>query len=337
MQKIKLRTKTEFVILLFFLIILSIVSVVSINRTISDSGDNIVTFIRNTKGNIWECTGANLQTAIDNLSGYGGTIWVGSDITLSSEILIQNSIDNIVIDFQGNDVTLSGSSVGFINLTNTSYVTVKNLQIKPHEDSTASLIKLYIHSTGDSTSYNTFSHIAVLNQGTYSSGYLDHNFTVIEMTLYGAGEINQNTFCRIVANGVGKGMYLNQLVNTGWINGTYVDDLYLNQHIECIRFSNYPGNNRSFNFNRFCNIKTQASTFTEYGITNISGFGNHFDHCLIWDWYICNNPVYEYHISADADSTYMQLSHWEGISSGYCVNNGINTMVITDGKIAIGG
>lgn len=352
MHRIRFRTKVEIVILLFFLIILSLVSVASLNRTISDSADTIETFIRNTKGNIWEPTGANLQAAIDDLSGQGGTIWIGSDITLSSEIKLENSNDCIIIDFQGNDVTLDNSNVAFMNLTNTNHVTVKNVIVKPHKDSTASIIKLYIGSSGGSTSYNTFSHIYVQNQGSYAlttwpSGnlraWVDHNFTVIEMTINGPGEINQNTFTRISASGPARGMYFNQLVNTGWINGTYADGFWLDQYKECIRFKNYPNNNRSFNYNHFCDVKTQSCVFTEYAITNISGFGNHFDNCLMWDWYVCSGGgwsdtgVEEYSISADADSTYMQLHHWSEPQNGYIINNGKNTMVICMGKIQIGG
>jgi hypothetical protein len=119
-----------------------------------------------------------------------------------------------------------------------------------------------------------------------------------------------------------------------------VDDFWLYQYQECIRFKRYPNNNRSFNFNTFSNIKTQSGVFTEYGITNISGYGNHFEHCLMWDWYVCSGHGYsntakeEYSISNRADSTYLQLQEWD---HDYFTNNGINTMVITLGKIQVGG
>jgi len=347
MNRIRLRTKIEVVIVLNFLIMVAIVSVTSLTRTITDSGDTIETMIRNTKGNIWDPTSGNLQAAINDIGSQGGTIWIGSSITLSSEIKIENSINNIVIDFQGNFVTLSSSTTSFINLTNASHVTVRNLIIKPHEDSTVSIIKLYIGSSGGSTSYNTFSNIHYKNQGSYDLSqwglrkWSQHNFTLIEMKLNGPGEINENTFIRITAEGPDRGMYFNQPVNAGWINGTYVDSVYLDQYRECIRFNHYTGN-RSFNYNRFCNIKTQTCVFTEYGIIDISGFGNHFDHILMWDWYACgpaysNTGIREYSITSDADSTYMQLHAYSELASGGVTNNGKNTMVISLGKIKIGG
>jgi hypothetical protein len=349
MAIIQFRTKIEVIIVLFFLLSLAIFSVASINRTITDSGDTIETCIRNSKGNIWDPTGANLQTAINDLSGQGGNVWVGSSITLSSEIKIENSIDNIIIDFQGNSATLTTSTTSFINLSNTCHVTVKNAIIKPHISSTTSIIKLYIGPSGGSTSENTFSYIHFKNQGGWVQTpwgnriWADHNFTLIEMRLKGPGEINQNTFTRISADGPYRGIFFNQLVNTGWINGTYVDDLWLNQYSECIRFHNYPGNNHSFNYNTFCNVKTQTSHFTTYGITDISGYGNQFLYCLMWDWYACgsgysNTGVKEYYITSDADNTFMILHSWTGLpGTTYVTNNGKNTMVITDGKVRVGG
>ena len=349
MKILKFRTKIEVITVLFFLLVIAIFSVASVNRTITESSDTIETVIRNTKGNIWEPTGTNLQAAINDLSGKGGTVWVGSDITLSSEIKIQNSNDCIIIDFQGNKVSLNSRSIGFILLTNTNHVTVKNVVVRPHRDSTASIIKLYIDSNGGSTSHNTFSHIYVANQGPREKTKWDlrawtaHNFTVIEMMLNGPGEINQNTFIRISAEGPSRGIYFNQRVNTGWINGTYVDDFWLDQYRECIRFRNYQNNKHSFNYNRFSNVKVQSCVFTEYGIRDISGFGNHFDHVLMWDWYVCsggawsNSGIAEYSITADADSTYMNLHAWSEPQNGYIINNGKNTMVIVMGKIRIGG
>jgi hypothetical protein len=223
MNGIRLRTKIEVVSVLFFLILLAIVSVTSVTRTITDSGDTIETMIRNTKGNIWDPTSENLQAAINDMGSQGGTIWIGSDLTLSSEINIDNvGMDGTctILDFQGNDVTLATPGVSFINLTSACYVTVKNVVIKPHSQQTASIIKLYVGSNGDPVSDNTFDHIYVKNQGpqvTTQWGlwvWANHNFTIIDMTLKGPGEMNHNTFLRISGNGPKRGMYLNQL--TKW-------------------------------------------------------------------------------------------------------------------------
>ena len=125
MQKIKLRTKFEIISLVAFITIMVTISAAAITRTITDTGDNSYTFIRNSKGNYWECTGANIQTAIDDLGANGGTVWVGSAVTLNSPIKPKNYI---TIDFQGNFVTL-GSDISFVNVTACRYAAVKNANI----------------------------------------------------------------------------------------------------------------------------------------------------------------------------------------------------------------
>lgn len=63
-------------ILVIALLVLTAVYLVgSVTRTISDSQDNKETFIRNSKGNYWEPTGANIQIAIDDL-GSGGMVFL---------------------------------------------------------------------------------------------------------------------------------------------------------------------------------------------------------------------------------------------------------------------
>lgn len=117
MYKLKLRTKIEVLVAIAFLILLVVSSVISISRTISDTHDDIDTFIRNSNGNYWSATGANIQTAIDNLgivapinSGYGGThgyVWLpgNTSITVSSTINIK---DHITLDMQGCEIKPDG-------------------------------------------------------------------------------------------------------------------------------------------------------------------------------------------------------------------------------------
>ena len=104
MNRFRLRTKIEVVGMIFFMITLLTVSVLSVNRTITDVGDSSYTLIRNSKGHYWDPTGANLQLAINDLGDDGGTITVGSDISLSSELRL--TYNDINLDFGGNTVTL---------------------------------------------------------------------------------------------------------------------------------------------------------------------------------------------------------------------------------------
>ena len=67
MKKITLRTKIEATLVLLLLVsIVAAASVISVTRMISDSHDDVDTYIRNSNGNYWECTEANIQAAIDD-------------------------------------------------------------------------------------------------------------------------------------------------------------------------------------------------------------------------------------------------------------------------------
>jgi len=96
MKKITLRTKIEATLVLLLLVsIVAAASVISVTRMISDSHDDVDTYIRNSNGNYWECTEANIQAAIDDLSGSGwkgGTVWLPGDqeIDINTGIVLEN-------------------------------------------------------------------------------------------------------------------------------------------------------------------------------------------------------------------------------------------------------
>jgi len=68
MKKISLRTKLEAVFIMIICIILVSAGALSVTRTISDTHDDVETFIRNSNGNYWEATGENIQNAIDDVA-----------------------------------------------------------------------------------------------------------------------------------------------------------------------------------------------------------------------------------------------------------------------------
>lgn len=106
MQKIKFRTKVEIFGAIIFVAMLVAVSAAAVTRTITDTSDNSYTFIRNSNGNYWEATGANIQTAINDLGSGGGTVYLPSGtITLTAFIEV------------GNNVKILGSGVGGTTIT----------------------------------------------------------------------------------------------------------------------------------------------------------------------------------------------------------------------------
>ncbi len=100
MNKLKLRTKVEVVLVVLLLLSITTASVMSITRTISDEGDDVYTFIRNSNGNYWEATGANIQAAIDDCGSYG---WVE---------IPEGTIDISTIIYMDNNIWLRGSGIG---------------------------------------------------------------------------------------------------------------------------------------------------------------------------------------------------------------------------------
>jgi len=60
--------KIKIIITLVIVGILVSVSVGALTRTISDSSDNVMSFIRNSNGGIWEVTGANINLAINDVN-----------------------------------------------------------------------------------------------------------------------------------------------------------------------------------------------------------------------------------------------------------------------------
>lgn len=87
------RTKVELVVAISFIMILTSINVLSITRTISDTGDTVDTYIRNSKGNYWAATGANLQLAIYDLANQSGTVWLPSGtIYFSTTVYLTSNI-----------------------------------------------------------------------------------------------------------------------------------------------------------------------------------------------------------------------------------------------------
>jgi hypothetical protein len=109
--RFKLRTKVEIVSATLFLIILTAISVTSVTRTISDSGDNSYTFIRNTNGNYWDATGGNIQNAINDLGVNGGSVYLPAGTIIASSMI-----------YMKNNTKLIGSGVGVTTITANNYL-----------------------------------------------------------------------------------------------------------------------------------------------------------------------------------------------------------------------
>lgn len=115
MRKLKIRTKIESGIIISILIILIVsFSGSSLTRIISDDSDNVVTFIRNSKGNLWEATGSNIQKAIWDLnSTNGGTVWLPSGEMINNLGRGIEPIDNLNLIGTGKTVIKASENLNY--------------------------------------------------------------------------------------------------------------------------------------------------------------------------------------------------------------------------------
>lgn len=301
MKIIKLRTKLEIIIAVVIILSLSILGVLSVTRILTNSSDNISTFIRNSNGNLWAVNQENLQAAIADV-GSNGWVKVGDDLTITSPIQL-NGKNNLILDFENNKVTLNGD-ISFIVVQSTTFSTVENVRIYPSAAHTASIIHLYnpVGSVwANRIRFNRFQNIVIYNTGNWipGVGYGQHNFIGIHLEQkgddYGSNMLS-NTFRDIQMHGVKTGIWLECDSTTGWSNGNYFENIWIDQFVTAIHFDVSTSSNNGFNQNVFTHIKAQAATYTKNGVIGITRNGNHFNHVLMWDWYICENPEYEWSI-----------------------------------------
>ncbi len=306
MKKVNLRTIIEVCCLFSLWILLAtVVTVMSANRTITDSGDSAYTLIRNSKGNYWDPTGANLQAAINDLGNTGGTVIVGSDIILSSTLKLGNYT---IVDFENHKVTLN-SDISFINLSGgVWYSGIKNVRITITNGQTKPIIVLYAPPNGGwayRLRFNLFENIQIYNP--YQN---NHEWTGIHLYLNigtdnpnGRASFLFNTFRNIQMNSCKNGILLECDDCDAYGNGNTFDTIWIDEYENGVYFKVDSDATNGYNQNVFNNVKLQTATWSKYAFREISHNGNHFDHCLAWDWYAATDPIHEWSIAAGAWKT----------------------------------
>lgn len=291
--------------LLFILLLIGIFYPVSaLTRTISDSSDTYYTFIYNTKGNYWEATGSNLQLAINDIGTDGGTVYVGSDITLTNSLTLK---DYCIVDFLGNTVTLQNDKP-FINVTSAlMYSTVRNVKVVVSDNHTSPVIYCY-YPVGTTWSFrfrfNNFENIYIKNPSILDSKgeWTEHNYTGIAYLLDAnntdGGRIYLNHFENIHMEGVKIGILFSQYSTiqdypnmhnvTHYINGEYFKNIYIDQFETAVSVN--TTDIELCNENVFENLIAKTASFSKYGIKNISRFGIDFVGGVI-NWEKAENPV----------------------------------------------
>jgi len=324
------KFRLEITLGIVLMLIITSYSVLSVTRTITDSSDTIETYIRNSNGKYWAVDGTaddvQIQAAIDDIGSYG-SVWVGCNTTISSPLTLDDN-DHITLDFEEHQVTLDGD-IEFINLSSTSCTTVENVKVLPTEYHTSPILVIYVGNTG--SKYNTFSNIGIGHHDSHwipGVGWAEHNFTGIKIHLAGTGSALRNTFNGIEMSGVYNGILLYQedtASGNSYGNGNYFEDVYIDLYVNCINFTIYDGTTFHFNQNVFNHVKSQTAKYSEYGIKNVSGNGNHFDHCLMWDWSYSDVPIYEWWFGVK--SYYTIVDNLHNYDDDYILNEGVSTVM----------
>lgn len=85
------------------MIVVATITAVSVTRTITDTGDSVETFIKNSNGNYWSVSEANIQAAINDLGASGwknGIVWIpgNKEIIINTGIVLKKYV---TLDLQG--------------------------------------------------------------------------------------------------------------------------------------------------------------------------------------------------------------------------------------------
>jgi hypothetical protein len=338
MKKMSFKTKIEAVALVSLLVLLSIYGVFAVTRTISDTQDTIETYIRNSNGNYWECTDANLQTAINDLSGSnGGSVWVGDSISISTTIVMKS---NVQVDFQNNRVTLT-ANVPFVNFTDCRWAALRNAYVIPSTTHTTDIISFYVApdaAWNDYARHNIVENVRIVESSPYTA---QHNWTGIRLRMDGDSDISLNTFREISMYGCRNGIVLESNHDGAYANGNNFEDNWIDRYINGIWFDDAYAD--SFNDNVFNNVKFQTvgttldpySGYTEpcYGIRNISGISNRFKDCLVWDWTSADDPQNTWWIGQDAEYTYIEEHSTYKFDYDYILDEGTSTYLELGGFV----
>jgi hypothetical protein len=335
MHKIKLRTKIEAVFLVSLLVVLSTAGVLAVTRTISDTQDNVYSLIRNTNGNIWDVSQANLQAAINDLNNASGMVWVGSDFSASDTTIVHN---NITVDLWNHKITYSGTGHcvqlrrgsrienGCIDV---SGITMNNDKAAIYVDGSdrINMKDSQVQATGAS-------HMTLIGNAVSQSGtgvFLNSNSTTMvqEVNLTSWDDITTSFFYyayRLEAWGEGNpGVFVNSNTFIGCYDDTSVISYYLHQktslsHSVC-----------GVDGNQFQNCITQASSsspahHSDYGVY-CEGQNNYFK-VMFWDWnggiepaYFGTNAKYNVIIGPDKDEI-TDVNEPNSSNIYFCVHDG---------------
>jgi len=344
MNKIKLRTKIEIIFVVLLLVGIYITSVLSVTRTITSLGDDVVTFIRNSNGKYWTVSDTNLELALEDI-GTDGHIWVGSDYTAASTVNLSGH-DNVILDFEGHTVTMN-ADVPFCNFSGVQETTVRDVTIIPSTTHTTDIFRLHCGQWGWQSAWEKrVYHCSIENVYILGADVDEHNWTGIHFWMNNLSSMQNVDIRDVYMFAAGTGIKI-EIDGTGlsqdekdnaYMNLCTVENVYINRCVNGIWFEDAGADrvDRSesggINTWYFENIEIQATdSYSEdpvmYGIRNVTGGGNRFNHLIVYDWQVVVNKGNSIWIGADSWDTTMDLAQDWNTQDHYCLDEGYETVI----------
>ena len=279
MNKIRLRTKIEVILVSLFFMGIIFVSVLAGPRIITDISDNVDTFIHNSNGKYWSATSSNIQLAINDLNNKSGTVWLPGNTTfiVTSTIIVN---DNIELDMNKALVVCATDGMNVIELRDNASIHDGDIQtLWPFSD-TKQYAVIYIQSSINewkATKTRTVKNMRLYGDSGIPAGYGIH--------LRGTTD-GHSIYYVEVENVVLKfhyiGIYLNQ-TGTAWVNANTFDNIRIDQPYYGIVLE--TEDTEAVAGNTFTNLQISPASWSIacINLTSYWVYGNYFQG-FIWDW-----------------------------------------------------
>ena len=348
MKKVlSLRTKAEVIIVACLLISVFAVNVMSVTRTITDTSDTIDTYIRNSNGNYWEVTEANLDLALDDV-GTNGWISIGDDMTKSTTI---DMTGHDGVEIRGNNhVFTMTADVPLINFSAVLYSGITDFKVIPSTTHTDDIILFHISNGDSDTAWNkrVWNCYATNFEIVESSAYTaQHNWTGVHFWMNNDSSMENNYVTDFYMYGAGIGIHLEidgtdltaDETYNAFMNLNSIYNGYINRCVTGIWFDDdgagryAEGESGGLNSWFIKGVTTQATASSiygdnprMYGLRNVTGSGNIIE-MLVYDWGVVDNPGFQYWIGKYSFDTKLTIqSDWDE-SSNTCFDEGYETTI----------
>jgi len=163
---IKIERKIYASVLTILLILVCFGSMFAVDLILTDTSDNIVTYVINSKGYIWDGTGANVETAITNASNGGWIKTPAGKLSISSDIDF-NGIDNFTWISYGTELEVTDSTSfdggGLISIYNCDNLHIEGLELDGNHPWNTSVSDSYAGINIRKCSNSTFTHLKIHN------------------------------------------------------------------------------------------------------------------------------------------------------------------------------